>query len=269
MTSDKGLSRFSTNQFIQKKSASAEFELPTIRDHDFSEKRNSVLAAGYDFASGNGMVTEFFGDKVINRTKEFKITSEYPNRIFSNVRNNLIYVGSADKGIFEVHLNHFLDYKSIDNQKVIESLKHQNQYYLLSPLGLYREHGNHIDIVTKRNDFYAFMQKKRGRFSKFLKQKNKDFLDIDFNLKEDDLRFYRMVKNKSSFWVATNLGLFELDLNGKLQDYLPNRIYQFTFFKNQFIQANPFGGVMIFDDIKSLKYSYFSDSQGNIPKDVV
>lgn len=78
-----------------------------------------------------------------------------------------------------------------------------------------------------------------------------------------------MIIRHNSFIIATNLGLFELDFNGEFKDYLPNRTSQFTYFNNQFIQTNPFGGILVFDDLNNLKYHSYSAAQANVPKDVV
>ena len=163
------------------------------------------------------------------------LNMSYPNKIHLNSKDNLLYVASLDKGIFEVHLNHFLDYKTIDNRKVIEIMSINNLDYFLTPLGLYIKDKETYKKHVTNEDFYSFMQKNRSKYNDFINKKNKDFQEINYNLKVNELRFYRVIKHNSSFWISTNIGLFELNFDGYFKTYLPIRPYYFSFFKNQFI----------------------------------
>ena len=267
LSSNDGVFTISIDDFLANKKTYKIFNSPLIRD--VSNKQNSVLFAGYDYISGNGIIGEIDGDKLINQTKNFKIKSEYPNKIHLNSKDNLLYVASLDKGIFEVHLNHFLDYKTIDNRKVIEIMSINNLDYFLTPLGLYIKDKETYKKHVTNEDFYSFMQKNRSKYNDFINKKNKDFQEINYNLKVNELRFYRVIKHNSSFWISTNIGLFELNFDGYFKTYLPIRPYYFSFFKNQFIIANSVSGMLIFDDLYNLKYTNHPDFQINIPKDIV
>ncbi|MBO6211433.1 sensor histidine kinase [Algoriella sp.] len=269
LSSNDGVFSISIDDFLANKKTYKLLDSPLIRDSDVSNKQQSVLFAGYDYISGNGIIGEIDGDKLLNQTKNFKIDSEYPNKIFSNPADNLLYVSSLDKGIFEVHLNHFLDYKTIDNRKVIEIISINNLDYFLSPLGLYIKDEETYKKHVSNDDFYRFMQQNRPKYSDFINKKNKDFQEINYDLKVNELRFIRIIKHNSSFWISTNIGLFELDFDGNFKTYLPIRPYYFAFFKNQFIVANSVSGMLIFDDLYNLKYKNHPDSQINVPKDVV
>ncbi len=269
LSSSKGLNVIPINDFLNQKLNFKTYDFPVFRNHNISDKRHSLLLAGYETGAGNGMVAELKNNKITDQTENFKITSDYPYRVFSSKTDDLIYVGSADKGLFEVHFNHFLDFYTIDNKRVIEILKVANTQYFLTPDGLYFQENNVFNKQIKRDAFYQYMLRNKSKFKDFLSQSNKDFYEIDFDLKEKNLRFYKMIIRHNSFIIATNLGLFELDFNGEFKDYLPNRTSQFTYFNNQFIQTNPFGRILVFDDLNNLKYHSYSAAQANVPKDVV
>ncbi|WP_413533669.1 histidine kinase [Empedobacter brevis] len=268
-SSSKGLKKISLNDFFNQKSNYVTSDLPIIRNHNFSKKRNSLLIVGNDIGSGNGIVSEITTNGINDQTQKFKITSDYPYRIFNSKTDDLIYVGTLDKGLFEVHFNHFLDFSAIDNKRIIEILKIKNVPYFLTPEGLYLKENNEFKKIAKKDDFYTYMLQNKEKYRNFLNQSNKDFSEIDYDLKAKNLRFYKIIIHNESFLIATNLGLFELDFEGNFTHYLPNKTNRFTYFNNQFIQTNPSGGILIFDDLKNIKYKSFSAAQGNVPKDVV
>ena len=269
LSSNKGLKVIPINDFLNHKTNFETYDLPVFRNHNKSEKRQSILLAGYDIGAGNGIIAELRNNQILNQTDKFRIASDFPYRIFSSKTDDLIYVGSADKGLFEVHFNHFLEFSTIDNKRIIETFKINNTHYFLTPEGLYFKQNDVVNKLIKREEFYDYMLRNKAKYKDFLNQSNKDFYEIDFNLKEKNLRFYKLIIHGNSFVIATNLGLFELNFEGNFKRYLPNRTSQFTFFNNQFIQTSPVGGILIFEDFNSLNYRAYSPEQGNVPKDVV
>lgn len=268
ISSENGLSEIPIQDFLLKKSSYKNYQLPTFTDYTFSKDKKSIYLTGNFSGTGNGMVAEIKNDKIYNQTKNFGITSDYPNKIFSDSKRNILYVGTKDKGLYEVHLDHFLNFKTINNEKIIGIYNHKHSQYFLSPFGLYLKQNDSIKSLKTRANFFYYVREKQVEFKKLKSNNNKDFIEINFNLPEDKLRFYKMISHNNFIWVATNLGIFQLNLNGDFIDYLPNRTYQFTYFKDQFIQASPQGGILIFDDIKEFKYKKYSGAQANVPSDV-
>lgn len=268
ISSESGLAEIPINDFFLNKSSFKNYQLPTFRDYTFSNDKKSIYLTGYFSGTGNGMIAEIRNDEIINQTKKFEITSEYPNKILNDTKRNILYVGTTDKGLYEVHLDHYIDFTSINDEKIIGIYSNNNSEYFLSPFGLYLKKNNETKSLKKRVSFFEYAHKRKADYKKIESQKNKDFIEIDFSLPESKLRFYNLIGHNNYIWVATNLGIFQLNLEGDFIDYLPNRTYQFAYFKNQFIQVNPQGGILIFDDIKKFKYKHFSASQANIPRDV-
>ncbi len=264
-----GFYGISVADFFAKKNTYQKIDIPNVRDQSIYKKRHSLITSAYDNNSGNGMIAEFKHNQFVNQTTNFQITSEYPSEFYIDQSRDVIYFGSFDKGISEVHLNHFLNFSTIDNKKVIEIFRSNNQDYFLTPLGLYEKNNSKYSLKISRENFYSFMQKNRSKYEGFINQKNKDFQEINYNLKENELRFYRVVKGLNSFWISSNLGLFEIDLDANLLNYLPIRPFHFAYYNNQFVVANSTNGVAIIDDIYQLSYTKYPDSQGNVPKDVV
>jgi len=267
-TSENGLTKISINDFLLNKSTYKNYHYPTFRDYTLSHDKKSIYTAGYFTGTGNGMVAEITEDSIINRTGQFKITSEYVSNILSDNKRKIVYVGTNDQGLFEVHLDHFLNFTKINDEKIIGIYNYNRSQYFLSPFGLYLKRNNQTKIVKKRRDFFKYAHQKKDTHPKIKTENNKKFIEIDFNLSQDQLRFYKIIGHYNFIWVATNLGIFQLNLEGEFIDYLPYRTYQFTYFNNQFIQVNPQGGILIFDDIKEFKYKHFSLLELNVPNDV-
>lgn len=268
LTSESGLTKIPINDFLLNKSTYKNYQYPTFRDYAYSDDEKSIYATGFFSATGNGMVAEIKSDTIINQTEKFKIPSEYISNILNDSPRKILYIGTTDQGLYEVHLDHFLDFTKINNEKIIGIYNYNNSQYFLSPFGLYLKKNNQTKIIKKREEFFRYVHQKRGDHQKIKTENNKNFIEIDFNLPEDKLRFYKVIGHYNCIWVATNLGIFQLNLEGEFVDYLPYRTYQFAYFNNQFIQVNPQGGILIFDNIKEFKYKHFSASLPNVPRDV-
>lgn len=268
LTSENGLTKIPINDFLLNKSTYKNYQYPTFRDYTLSHDKKSIYTAGYFTGTGNGMVAEITEDSIINRTAKFKITSEYISNILNDNKRKILYVGTTDQGLFEVHLDHFLDFTKINDEKIIGIYNYNRSQYFLSPFGLYFKKNNQTKVVKNRVDFFKYAHQKKDTHPEIKTENNKKFIEIDFTLSENQLRFYNIIGHYNSIWVATNLGIFQLNLEGEFIDYLPYRTYQFTYFNKQFIQVNPQGGILIFDDIKEFKYKHFSSSELNVPSNV-
>jgi sensor histidine kinase YesM len=264
-----GFFSINVEDFFNKKNNYQKINLPNVYDQSFYKKRNVLITASYDINSGNGVVAEFKNNQFINASNYFKVNSEYPSEFIIDETKDIIQLGSLDQGIFEIHLNHFINYSTIDNKKVSEIFSINKNNYYLTPLGLYQEYENQYVLKTSRDTFYQYMQTNKSKYNWFIRQKNTDLQEINYNLKSTEIRFYKVVKSSNSFWISSNIGLFELDFNGKIIDYLPIRPYYYTIQNQQLIVANSSNGVVVFTDLKKLKYTKYADSQSNIPKDVV
>ena len=81
-----------------------------------------------------------------------------------------------------------------------------------------------------------------------------DFFELNYKLPASGIEFYRLVNYDKVLWVSSNIGLFEIDLNGKIINYVPIHTYEFGFTpNNKFFETNPYGGVHVYDDIYNLK----------------
>lgn len=74
----------------------------------------------------------------------------------------------------------------------------------------------------------------------------------------------------NQLWISSNIGVFQLDNSGRLENYYPILTNQFTLFQGQFIATDSDGGIRIFTDIERLTYKNFScKTNADVPKNVV
>jgi hypothetical protein len=59
-----------------------------------------------------------------------------------------------------------------------------------------------------------------------------------FNIKAEDILFYEIVKHDSSYWIGSNIGIFEMNALGKIIHYIPKHSLKFGFASNhKFIET--------------------------------
>src|SRR5690606_17523179 len=108
----------------------------------------------------------------------------------------------------------------------------------------------------------AYLQKNKNN----LPQHQDGFFELNFDLPATDLEFYEIHSSDSSLWVSSNLGIFELDVQGKFITYLPVHTYVMGFTPDgRLIDSNPYHGLRIYDDAAKMEYTYYSDTLGYTP----
>jgi hypothetical protein len=79
----------------------------------------------------------------------------------------------------------------------------------------------------------------------------------------------KIVKHDSSYWIGSNIGIFEMNALGKIH-YIPKHSLKFGFSSNhKFIETIAYAGVRVYDDIHSLRSTHFSTVEKNTPQYIV
>jgi hypothetical protein len=69
--------------------------------------------------------------------------------------------------------------------------------------------------------------------------------------------FYEIVKHDSSYWIGSNIGIFEMNALGKIIHYIPKHSLKFGFASNhKFIETIAYAGCYRY--IYSLRSTHFS-----------
>lgn len=207
-------------------------------------------------------------DEVVNISKQNGIVFHDFKSIAYDPKKELLFVGTNTNGLLQLEWNTAItQYKEYG--KTHTTLVLEDKTVLVTETG--------IQILKKDKPLYSvsleqlkkYQVKQEHKF-KAVATKANHFYEIDYATPASKIVFYQGTIEKNSIWLATNIGVFKISLNGSLESYFPIHTYHFIFFKGQFFETNPYGGVRIYEDIETMKYRYYSEALSvDIPRDIV
>lgn len=219
------------------------------------DNRNNILAASWGIFDSDGGLYQISNNKMVNVSDYYGIDSRNLLNVVYDKSKDILYVGSKDKGIYEVRLNKMIDYNLFEEKSIIDFEVFNNQKVIL--------HHRGISIFNDSNTLLSSISLSDFKKAEidFIKKTKKplpthadDFFELNYKLPASGIEFYRLVNYDKVLWVSSNIGLFEIDLNGKIINYVPIHTYEFGFTpNNNFFETNPYGGVHVYDDIYNLK----------------
>jgi hypothetical protein len=235
------------------------------------DKRNVLYAAAWGVYNPDGGLYNISNKKMENVSDYYGIDSKNLLNVVYDKSKDLLYVGSKDKGIYEVRLDKMIDYNRFNNKEIIDSEEFFGKRLVLNQDGLAVINAkNEITVVISLSDFKKkevdFVTKNKERLPKH----EDGFYEINYAIPASGIEFYEMVKQKQSLWVSSNIGIFEINPEGKIAGYAPLHSYKIGFTAdNKFIETIPYAGVHVFDDVYSLKGKHFSEFEKHTPVDIV
>jgi ligand-binding sensor domain-containing protein len=257
LTNKKGLSTFGTsivNQFLN---------VP-----DFG-----LFAVADGFYTPDGGLFQINGKEMQWLGNKYQVDSRKIYGLAFDPSKKTLYVGSNDKGVYEIQMQTPIHFYSTQNKKSIsiESLK-QNKYVLQENGVLILNAKNEPIRFIANSDFkkqeLAYLNKKPHLRKPDFRKSNE--FELNFDIPAEKIVFYDMKVEKSSLWIATNIGIFEMDRAGKLNHYIPKHSMEIGFTpQGKFIQTVPYSGVNLFDDVYQSNYRVFSRFDSITPQFIV
>ncbi|MCW2118184.1 histidine kinase [Flavobacterium sp. 7A] len=235
------------------------------------DKNDHVYAAAWGVFEADGGLYRIINNKMVNVSNYYGIDSKNLLNVVYDKVKDVLYVGSKDKGVYKVRLDQMIDYNPFNDKAIIDFEDFNEKKIVL--------HQEGITILNNKNEFDSMIslldfKKKESDF--ILKNKlrlpshEEGYYELNYDIKANKIEFYELVKHKSSLWVSSNIGVFEINIEGKIIGYLPLHTYKFGFTsQNQFIETIPYAGVHLYDDVYSLKRKLFSQFDKDTPLDVV
>ena len=120
--SDFNLKCFSIKDFLLNKKNAKEIKSSPIWDIIETNDKQTFLAVE-DFGSPIGGVFKLIKSKIFNYNKFFNIDSNEVWCLFYDKKNNQLYIGTSNKGLFIVDLSREIDYYNLDNEDIKYILK--------------------------------------------------------------------------------------------------------------------------------------------------
>jgi hypothetical protein len=241
-TPNKSIYEFKTSSFLKNKSSNVTFG-STFFWNFIKDKRGRIFSAGYGVNFSTGGLFFIDDNKAINVNSRYGIGSNEIWSLYYDKSNDILYVGTIDKGLYIVDLASNIEYfSSTFFQKIeletigFESFK--NSELVLHKKGLYFIKGG--KIVKELNDvfFYKYIQ----QFRKDVKfQETFPYYNLFMKSSLSDVEFRNIIKVNDTIWINSTIGLFELDKSGKIISYYPIDAESFLVDKVVYYQTS-YGG---------------------------
>lgn len=236
--------------------------------HQFLNINNQLYMVASGVFENSGGIFQLTNHKIIDKTKELKITVTDLMCLTYDKKNNFIYAGSLTNGLVQINCNapvyHQNNVGAVQTMNVANGKQfvfHENGFSIFS--------NSKIEKNISLQAFKNFQEKSNSKYKKHAVIQN-HFYPIDYQTTAKKIIFYSSQIHQNYIWAASNIGMFQLDLNGNLISYHPIHVFYFTFFKNDLITAVPYAGVRVFKDIHSMKYNYWHDWKNpDIPAEIV
>ncbi|PKH67795.1 histidine kinase [Flavobacterium sp. ALD4] len=219
------------------------------------DKRDVIYAAAWGIFDNSGGLYQISDSKMINVSDYYGIDSQSLLNAAYDKGKDILYVGSKDKGVYEVRLDKMIEYNFFEGKTIIDFEKSGDKKIILhnkglSILGAAQEVLKSISLSDFKSKQLNYIRKSNKR----LPTHADNFFELDYRISSKGIEFYKIVKHYKSFWVSSNIGVFEINFEGEIINYIPIHTYEFGFTgNNKFFETNPYGGVHVYDDIYNLK----------------
>ena len=239
-----------------------------IWDHVKSED-DRIFAAAWGIYDGTGGIYELKGEQMISRSAEFGISSKEVISLAYDPKFEKLYAGTKDAGLFEISLNPQIKFNALKNKNVLGFAKTENTSAVLLNDGIVIKQAEKEQKITLPQ-FKKWQETFVVSTSLPLPRHRDDFYELDYATKAGDISFYDIKSLESIYWINTNIGVFAISESGKLENYLPLHSEEINFTPDgDLIETNPYGGVRIYSDLNSFKYTHYGQLEQNTPTMVV
>ncbi|MVX34991.1 histidine kinase [Myroides sp. LoEW2-1] len=241
-------------------------DLPSVRL--IKEINGQVVFVSSGMFENKGGIYKWEKDKSVDVTQEFNVTSTDLYSLAYDKVNDFLYVGSESEGLYKVDMFSALSYDTSIG-RIMALTSHHKRLYVFAKNGLTIKSDDKVISHTPNLKFKQFQEKHYHKFQKLATKEN-HFFELDYTIPANKIIYYKAIVKNNAIWVSTNIGMFEVDLDGNILSYYNIHHYQFEFINNTLIESNPYGGVRVYSDIQQMKYDYHLRIEGtNIPRDIV
>jgi hypothetical protein len=239
---------------------------------DFAKDKNHTLyAAAWGVFDLSGGLYSIANNQMTNISEQYGIDSKNLLNVVYSPKKDILYVGSKDKGIYEIQLDKTIDYNPFENKAIVDFETLETQKIILHQDGIsFLDANNSISKTIHLSDFKKFEIEYIKNSKQKLPTHADGFYELNYNIPAPEIEFYEILKHQKSFWITSNIGVFEMNFEGEIINYVPIHSYKIGFTNdNQFIETIPYAGVRVYDDVSHLKAKHFSEFDKNTPLDIV
>ena len=239
---------------------------------DFAkDKRGKIYTAGYGVNFSTGGIFKKEKNKLINLNTLFGIESTEVWSLHYDPKTDILYVGTINKGLFEIDLKQQIKYypSSFYNKPeldVVAITNTEKENLILHKDGLLFLKQNKIQNEITNQNFYDF-----ARYSFRTNPKLREYeYFVSFEksrLDAFELRGFKVVN--SIIWVNSTIGLFGVNKEGEIIEYYPYSASAFDFINsNKIIFQVAYGIFCTVDDFRNnIAFKGYEPNNLNNPKE--
>ncbi|MCI9845626.1 histidine kinase [Flavobacterium pectinovorum] len=237
------------------------------------DKRHTIFAAAWGVYTPDGGLYTIEENKMTDVSVAYGIDSKVLLNVVYDHFNDILYVGSNNNGIYQVRLNQIINYNSFENTSIIDFENFNNHKLILEKRGIKvlnskQQIVKSISLEDFKKTEMSFYKKGKNILSK-QSAESRDF-ELNFDIPANEIEFYEIVKNQNSFWINSNIGIFEIDENYKLINYLPKHSLKIGFtYDNKLIETITYAGTRVYENLKTLENTHYSKFEKKTPQYIV
>ncbi|MFC3414306.1 two-component regulator propeller domain-containing protein [Algoriphagus hitonicola] len=237
----------------------------------FWQKTEGLNGESYLLAAGlftkDGGIFQWKEGKLISLNERFNIDSKFIQAAALDAEKGLLYLGSQDKGIYQVRVDENLIYERFGDKEVKDISGRKGLLGLLHSQGLeIRDSANSEVFQVDRTAFKTVQDNYYRQNPEKIPDQMDGFFELDPTILAEDLEFYELHFRDSFFWINNNLGVFKLSEKGEILTYLPIHCFSMGFTPDgKLMETNPYAGVRIYDDPDQFSFTYFHPDEENTP----
>ena len=232
-----------------------------------------IFAAADGVYNPDGGLYKVENNKMINVSNQFGIDSKKILNVVYDKLRNVLYVGSNDKGIYEIRLDATIKYEDFQNLSIVDFEFLEQSKFVLHNKGVsILNSSDKISNTISLNEFKNFQTNYFKINKTKLNTNYRESLDFELNytIKANEIVFYELVKNRNSVWIGSNLGVFEINSKGKIINYIHKHSLKIGFTSdNKFIETITYAGVYVYDNVYQLKGKHYSKFDNKTPQFIV
>nr|WP_315199233.1 histidine kinase [uncultured Flavobacterium sp.] len=261
---------FKIQNLILGKTASKSYGKSIVWDFA-KDKYNTLYAAAWGVFDLSGGLYSISNDKMTNISEQYGIDSKSLLNVVFSPKKDILYVGSKDKGIYEILLDKTIDYNPFGNKSIVDFETLETKKIILHQDGIsFLDTKNSISKTISLSVFKKFEVEYIKNSKQKLPTHEDGFYELNYNIPAPEIEFYEILKHQKSFWISSNIGVFEMNFEGKIINYVPIHSYKIGFTNdNKFIETIPYAGVRVYNDVYHMKAKHFSEFDKNTPLDIV
>jgi ligand-binding sensor domain-containing protein len=219
-TRNKSLHQYKVADFLNNKPSKNEFGNTNFWSFA-KDNRGIIYSAGNGINFSTGGLFQIKEDKEVNLNNQFGIKSTEIWSLFQDKENDILYVGTLDKGLYSIELKDKIEYfpPSFFKNEEVEIIGFENAFncnIILEKKGVYFIQNSRI--IRKINSAYFFNYMKKHTKNKGFENEF-DYVKIFKDSKLNAFEFRALKSADGKLWLSSTIGLFGLNKEGKIIDY--------------------------------------------------